>query len=129
MRHYLFSGIVALFAFVSAHALGAAQCNGEMIGSVCVPTDTGLAKLEVGTILSNIADWISFMFGSIAVIVLIVCGFTYLISTGDDSQAEDAKRCIKWAIVGIIATGLAFVVLTTIANIVTGEGPGGIFGG
>ena len=98
--------------------------NGEMIANVCVPTKaTSLPNTEIPTILVAIARWIVLLFGSLATIVLLVCGFQYVLSIGDDSQAEDAKKCIKWAIVGIFVAGGAYVVIKVVAGAVVGAIP------
>ncbi len=132
MRRISFLVVALIFVIgitTKAYAVDAGECaraGGEVIGSVCVPTQnaTGLSTTPIPKIITNIANWIVLLFGSIAIIVFVICGFQYLFSVGDDAQAENAKRCMKWAVVGFIVGGLAFVVINLIGKIMTGRTPG-----
>lgn len=83
---------------------------------LCVPVQAkiGLAATEAEQVFINLVSWIAFIFGSISLIVLIFCGVQYLLSAGDDSQAEGAKRCMKWAVVGMFVVGLSWTIVRTI---------------
>lgn len=137
MMMRIFTGLLFMMAVLLAvpalAAPDAGKCaaqGGEIIGTVCVPTqaETGLAATTIPTILVNVANWIVYIYGSIAVAVIMICGFQYLLATGDDSQAESAKRCVKWAVVGMAIVSLSYVFIFTMARLITGEGPGGILG-
>jgi uncharacterized SAM-binding protein YcdF (DUF218 family) len=51
---------------------------------------------------------------AIAVIVLIIGGLRYLISSGDSGQIEKAKHTIQYAIIGLIVIIFAFVIYNTV---------------
>lgn len=54
--------------------------------------------------------------GLVAVIFLIVGGFRYIISGGNEETAETAKKTIINAIIGVVVIILAFVIVRVIAN-------------
>ena len=68
-----------------------------------------------GVILSliSIALWIV---GFVAVLFLIVGGFRYITARGNEEQAEDAKRTLTNAIIGIVVVILSFVIIRVIAS-------------
>ncbi len=121
-----FAGSLALFALVyAAEAYGYACPPGasKKIGGLCFADQTGLIEKDPALILTSLLGWLAFMFGSVAMIVMIFCGFQYLTSAGDDTQAENAKRCMKWAVVGIAVAGLSYAITRTVAFLSYGLPP------
>jgi hypothetical protein len=58
--------------------------------------------------------------GALAVLFLIIGGFWYITSAGNEEQAEKGKSTLVNAIIGIIIIVLSFVIITVIANFVGG---------
>lgn len=56
--------------------------------------------------------------GTIAVIFIMVGGFKYILS-GVAEDKEAGKETIKNAIIGLIITGLAWIIVTGVISIVT----------
>lgn len=56
--------------------------------------------------------------GTIAVIFIMVGGFKYIIS-GISEDKEAGKETIKHALIGLVITGLAWIIVTGIISIVT----------
>ncbi len=127
--------IALLFSFLSVffvynmsytYALsgkGEAEClaqGGKVVGTLCLPTKqkTDLPDKKIPAILAKISDWIAYVFGSLAIITFIICGFQYLLAAGDDTQAENAKRCMKWAIIGVATAGSAMVVMRVLESLI-----------
>ncbi len=119
--------IGAAFSLSFQRVFGAFTCPAgtkEVPGTgVCVAKDTGLSEVGVTRILTVALSWLAFTFGSIAIIILVVCGFQYLLSAGDDTQAENAKRCMKWAVTGIIVVGLSWTIVRTLGWLLFGLPP------
>ncbi len=118
-------GLVGVFDIASA----APTCTGKMkmlmidgkSAGVCVPADdAGLSTKSFQDVLDAFVGWIAFVFGSIAVIIFIVCGMKYLFSMGDSTAAEEAKKCMIWSIVGVAVAGGAFLIIKTIALVLVG---------
>ena len=85
---------------------------------VCFPTERNnidLSDKPLAQVMLDFLEWLTEMFVFLAVAVLIICGIRYLTSIGDDSAAEGAKKCLKWALVGILVGVSANVIMQTIA--------------
>ncbi len=125
VRNIFFASLLSLVFIHAAFGFECPQGDGlkmKKIAGVCVQ-DSGLSEQKIEVILVTVSSWLAFMFGSVAIVVLLVCGFQYLLAAGDDTQAENAKRCIKWSVVGILVAGLAFTITKTIAWLVMGLPP------
>jgi hypothetical protein len=58
-------------------------------------------------IITKIANIIALIIGIAAVIVIIIAGIQYMVSTGDPTKVNNAKNAIIYAIVGLIVAVLA----------------------
>jgi hypothetical protein len=54
--------------------------------------------------------------GFVAVLFLIIGGYRYITARGNEEQAEDAKRTLTNAIIGIVVVIASFVVIRVIAS-------------
>lgn len=88
-------------------------------GHGIIPSEGELSKRLVdGTVeLNDIPhlflywiDWVPTIAGSIAVLMLVYGGFLFMLS-GITEGKEEAKNTIKWALVGIIVSSLAWVIV------------------
>lgn len=73
----------------------------------CEPGDVGNAGSTATTLISDIINIFSFIVGVVAVIMIIVAGFRYITSGGNDSSVAGAKNTILYAIIGLIIVALA----------------------
>lgn len=60
--------------------------------------------------------------GIIAVAAVIYGGFKYITSAGEASRAEEGKRVVLYAIVGIIIVGLSAVIINFVLDAVNSAG-------
>jgi hypothetical protein len=67
-------------------------------------------------IFHTIANVLIFLVGAVAVIMLIIGGFRYVVSQGDAGSVKQAKDTILYAIIGIVVAIIAFAVVSFIAN-------------
>lgn len=67
-------------------------------------------------IFTTIANILLFILGAVAVIMLIIGGFRYVVSGGDSSAVEGAKNTILYAIIGIIVAFLAFAAVNFVVD-------------
>jgi len=54
--------------------------------------------------------------GLIAVLFIIIGGFRYITSAGNEEQAEGAKKTLTNAIIGLVIVILSYVIVAVIAN-------------
>ena len=103
-------GIVFVFALALA-PLASAQFSVPSSGSSNLPNDTSISSFIIKII--NIALTVA---GLIAVLFLIIGGFRYITSAGNEETAEQAKKIITNAIIGIVIIILSFVIVRVISN-------------
>jgi hypothetical protein len=76
-------------------------------------------------ILQLIAGSLIYAAGPIAVLMLVVGGFRYVISHGDQTQMEAAKKNITWAIIGLLVILLSWIIVSNVIKVVTTTAVGG----
>ncbi len=107
--------IAIVLTFVFALAPVALAQSGFTVPNQCgqagLPCDTNLTQFIMKII--NIALGVA---GLIAVLFLIIGGFRYITSAGNEETAEQAKKIIVNAIIGIVVIILSFVIVRVIAN-------------
>ena len=75
-------------------------------GTVPQASDT-----DLNTIIGRIIDWVLGIAGAIALLFLIIGGVRYIISAGNPTQTEGAKKTIIYALVGLVVIILAYVLI------------------
>jgi len=70
-------------------------------------TGLGLGNTELIPTIGNIITILLGLVGVVAVIMLIIGGFKYTVSGGNDKSVEAAKNQIMYAVIGIVITLLA----------------------
>ena len=60
------------------------------------------------------------LIGAVAVIMLIIGGFRYVVSGGDSSAIEGAKNTILYAIIGIVVAFLAYAAINFLTEQLVG---------
>jgi len=71
-------------------------------------------------IIQDIALYMLALVSVIALIAIIWGGVMYILSVGDESRAEKAKRIILYAIIGIIIALSAFTIIALVREAITG---------
>lgn len=69
-----------------------------------LPTDSSTA------ILHNLLNTTYFVVGALAVLIIILAGYTFVSSSYDPAKVAIAKNAILYAVVGLIAVIIAFFV-------------------
>ena len=88
------------------------QCGGNS-NVVCNSATKDTASSYATTIINTIL----YILGIIAVIMIVIGGFRYVVSNGDSSSITAAKNTIFYAVIGLVVAMLAF----TIVNFVVGK--------
>jgi hypothetical protein len=83
----------------------------------------------IATLILNVAKWVIYIVGALAVIFLIWGALLYLTSAGDEGRAKSGKKTIINAVVGLILAILSFTIVNLIQTILTNGSLSGIFGG
>lgn len=134
------AGFVATFALVfgmslvpalsaPAVALESPQttklCNGvDATGGEGCGTATGETEFEA--LVKNILNILSWIIGIISVVMIIIGGFRYIISSGDSGQLQSAKNTILYAVVGLVIVLFAQLIVRFVVGTATGAGNGAV---
>lgn len=102
--------IVLTFTFALS-TLAFAAYTAPDCGTTGLPCQTSVSEFILRII--NIALTVA---GLIAVLFLIIGGFRYITSAGNEETAEQAKKIITNAIIGIVVIILSFVIVRVISN-------------
>ncbi len=79
---------------------------------------TGLPTDPLPVLIAQVVRAALTLVAVIALGFIVYGGFRYIISRGDEREVEDAKKTITYAIIGIIAIGLAFAIVSFVINII-----------
>lgn len=105
-----------------------AQCNNDpkliYQNGVCLPADqnctTGIcASSSLTDLLVKVIKILLGLAGVIAVLILIVGGFWYITSSGNEEQVEKGKKAIINAIIGLVVVMLSYAIVTIISTTLT----------
>ena len=77
---------------------------------------TGLEGIILGII-----GWLSILAGALAVMAVVYSGIMYITAGGDSAKAEKAKNNLVWAIIGVVITVLAYVIIQWVQDILSGS--------
>lgn len=87
------------------------------LNPVPAPNNTADEPLPVAII--NILNYVLVIAGLAALVFLIIGGFQYIVSRGDEDAAGQAKQTILYAIIGLIVIGLAAAIVNFVIGAVT----------
>lgn len=71
-------------------------------------------------LIANVIRLMLLFAGAIAVVFVIIGGYQYLTSGGNEETAEKGKKTLINAIIGVIVVVLAYVIINVIVNLVSG---------
>ena len=67
-------------------------------------------------IMEELTLWLLGLVVAIGIIAIIWAGIKYTSSGGDTEQATDAKKTVKYALLGIIIAGVAYALIDVLVN-------------
>lgn len=79
-----------------------------------------LDDTEQGPIVAFILAMLNYatgIMGSIAVILFIIAGFRFMFANGDETKLSEAKEMIKYAVIGLAVTFLAYIIVIFVQSI------------
>jgi len=91
----------------------ALQCGTDSAADVSKSGDPG-GKID--TTIQNIINLLSVAVGIAAVIMLIIGGFRYVTSAGNQETVKAAKNTILYALIGLVIVALAQLIVNFVLN-------------
>lgn len=90
---------------------------GEGLGKISDRFDTGgkiTGAKSVGELIGNIIDILLGLVLTIAILFLIIGGFFYITSAGDESKVKKGKQTLTYAVLGIALVMLSYTIVYVI---------------
>lgn len=78
--------------------------------------DQGNNGVRLETRIRPIINIVLFVLGAVAVIMIIVSGFRYVLSGGDSSAVTAAKNTLFYAVIGLIVAILAYAIVNFVID-------------
>lgn len=82
------------------------------------------AGTNINQLIRTIINWLLAIAFGIAVLFLIIGGFQYITSAGNEEAAEKGKGTAVNALIGIVIIVLSYVIVNVVANLVSNAGTG-----
>lgn len=105
--------LFSIFSFVqtsSASILGSDAMNGLKGNTWSVKEAGGLGTITISTIVASIIKAALGLLAVIFVILMIIAGFQWMTSAGNETKVEKALSMIKTAIIGLIIVLSAYAI-------------------
>lgn len=83
----------------------------------------GQAEGRITTTVGNAINLISWVVGIISVIMIILGGLKYIMSSGDSSKIDSAKNTILYAVIGLVIVALAQIIVLFVLDRTTPAPP------
>jgi ketopantoate hydroxymethyltransferase len=114
MKKYIAATILA--AILPVIALAQPQMGQGLENFV---NETGLTNADITVVISRIVRIVLSFLGLIAVIIIIIGGFQWMTSGGNEEQIGKAKKLMGAGIVGLVIVVLAYAIASFIINVIT----------
>ncbi|MDE2311950.1 MAG: TrbC/VirB2 family protein [Patescibacteria group bacterium] len=90
--------------------------------ALCQGTGLNCQATNVNSLIKTVINWLLGIAFGIAVLFLIIGGFWYITSAGNEETAEKGKNTAINAIIGIVIIILSYVIVNVVANLVSSSG-------
>ncbi len=71
---------------------------------------------NIADIISGVVNILLFLVGAVAVIMLVIGGFRYVTSNGDQNSVAGAKNTIMYALIGVVVAFLAYAAVAFVTG-------------
>ncbi|MCK4592400.1 hypothetical protein KAT63_03095 [Candidatus Parcubacteria bacterium] len=100
-----FSKYLSIFSFVSLFFVKKSQAV------ITLTKISGVPTKPIADILDDIIKWILGFGLMIAVTFLVWGGINYVASSGDATKTENAKKVVKYSILGVLVIGFSYAAI------------------
>lgn len=126
LASWLVAGLAAL-PVAAINDAGATDSGGAAGGSsFSQEAKRGLQEIggdksaDLPTIAKTIINFLLFLVGAIAVVIIVYAGFQYVTSAGDSSKVATAKNTIIYAVIGLIVAIMAYAIVNFVVDSFSG---------
>jgi hypothetical protein len=80
------------------------------------------AKSPIVSFITKIIEFATYSIGSIAVILIIIAGFMFMVSQGNEQKLTSAKEVFQYAMIGLIIVFLSYIITIFVQAVFTSAG-------
>ena len=95
---------------------GASSAKGDDQSACLFGNESGCEGTDQTPIFRIVTNVLLFVIGAVSVIMLIIGGFRYVTSQGDQTQVQSAKNTILYSIIGIVVAILAYAAVNFVVS-------------
>lgn len=118
MKNYIISGLIITLLLLPTIALGDLNFGNDYLTNF--KTGAGYGSADIGTIIGKIIQIALSVLGLVAVVLIIVGGFQWMTSGGNEDKIKGAKKLMGSAMVGLIIVILAYAIAAFVIDKLTG---------
>jgi hypothetical protein len=86
------------------------------------PLGEGVLALDPRNIIGNIIKALLGIVGSLALVVFILGGFTWVTAAGNEERVKKGKDMVMWAVLGLAVIFMSYVLINFVIDALTGGG-------
>ena len=115
--------ILSLFAADPKPVVDTKAPGGGIGGGLKIANDDDMIikNASVQDIVSNIINWILYIVGVVSIVMIIVGGIRYAASAGNEKNVTAAKNTIIYALIGLAAAALSWVLVNFVFGALGGS--------
>lgn len=113
--------LIAISAIALIPLLEPVMAQAQLPAFQC-PTGLNCESRDVNSFIRTIINWVLSITLGVAVLFLVIGGFRYVISAGNEDAAEAGKNTVFNALIGIVIIVLSYVIVNVVANLVSRGG-------
>lgn len=113
----LMIGLLGVFAPAVSAANGINICSGENGGDKSVYCqNSGSGETQVNGIIKTIVEVLLTAVGAISIIMIVIGGIMFALSSGDAQKAAKARNTVLYAVVGLAVSLFASAIVNFVFN-------------
>ena len=102
---------IAYAQYNGPQSVGTNGCAGTQAVAPGTAADCSTAGTSLSSLITTILNVFSWVVGVVAVIMIIIAGFRYIVSGGEEGGVRGAKNAILFAIVGLVIVAIAQILV------------------
>ena len=110
----LMVGLLGVFAPAASAANGINICSGNENSIYCKNKNTG--ETQVNGIIKTIVEVLLTAVGAISIIMIVIGGIMFALSSGDAQKAAKARNTVLYAVVGLAVSLFASAIVNFVFN-------------
>lgn len=121
MKIFFALNIFLLTAFTPLSASGATRCNNPDLVPIQDAFNRTSQFCSVNSAIITVINIILGVIALVAVLMIVIGGFKYVISSGNPEAVKSATKTITWAVIGLVVAVLAYAIVSIVSNTISSD--------